>query len=419
MEIKERNDIAVIKFLEINEENLTHYFFNDCDRVIYITDPESKTLQGIITFGDFKRALSFETGIDKENIVNKKFSSFSLENEKEAITLLNSHDKIHAVPILNNGVVVKEYYEAADEENQNLNEEDAKSILLLVEELSKQYKKLVVLSEKHWEMLQESICNVIGVDIKYITDIQVDDLKKFDDDTCIIDIGGKGINAREYYYKRLLLNYMVWSKQIYDKEENETIDMEVKADYYDASYVEGGHDGNYHKHYKESIYYDSWKSAIKYLLLLNRDVKILEIGCGVGQFANMLFDEGFTNYLGFDFSEEAVKYAKYNNFKDKDKFFVEDAFVTPKVQENYDLIICFEVLEHIKRDLDLLNRINPGTKLLLSVPNFDAPTHFRVFSTVEQVYKRYSAVMNIFDINKVRLRPDLESCIYYIIGEKK
>lgn len=80
---------------------------------------------------------------------------------------------------------------------------------------------------------------------------------------------------------------------------------------YNAAYASGGAGKSYHKHYTQSsIYYYSWKYAIKYLLMLDRDISILEIGCGAGQFANMLLDYGFCNYKGFDYAEEGVLLAK-------------------------------------------------------------------------------------------------------------
>jgi len=112
-----------------------------------------------------------------------------------------------------------------------------------------------------------------------------------------------------------------------------------------------------------------------YIQKLDPSTKILEVGCGVGQFANMLFDQGFTNYTGFDFSEEAVKWAKQTNAPYADRFFTADAFETELITKQYDLVICFEVLEHLWKDLELLERIPSGTPLLLSLPNFDDPYH--------------------------------------------
>lgn len=150
--------------------------------------------------------------------------------------------------------------------------------------------------------------------------------------------------------------------------------------------------------------------------MLDRNTKILEIACGVGQFANMLFDAGFTNYQGFDFAAEGIKIAKERNPLHQEKFFVADAFEAPEVAEQHDLVICFEMLEHINKDLELLRRIPSGTKVLLSVPNFDDPYHVRYFTSEKEVYERYKEVINIFDIGRSTINP--VNCLYYSVGEK-
>lgn len=149
---------------------------------------------------------------------------------------------------------------------------------------------------------------------------------------------------------------------------------------------------------------------------LDRETPILEIGCGVGQFANMLFDCGFSNYTGFDYAVEAIARAKANNPEHADRFFAENAFQTRLMEEKYGLVISFEVLEHIQKDLEVLNRIRPGTKMLVSVPNFDDPYHVRYFPSEKDVRERYGQVMRIFDIFVSMLNQ--VNCLYYVWGEK-
>ena len=188
------------------------------------------------------------------------------------------------------------------------------------------------------------------------------------------------------------------------------------SEIYDTSYESGGYQGGYHKHYTQVHYYPSWRQAINYMYLLDRSVSILEIACGVGQFANMLFDNGFTNYIGFDFSAKGIERAKATNPKYADRFFVSDAFKTDLLNKDYDLVICFEALEHIQDDLGLIKRIKKGTKVLMSVPNFPDTYHVRYFKTAQEVYDRYKEVINIFAIQISRMSP--ATLLYYIVGEK-
>ena len=192
--------------------------------------------------------------------------------------------------------------------------------------------------------------------------------------------------------------------------------LEISSSLYNDSYKSGGSAGNYHRHYKQSFYYPSWQQAMSYLLPLERDISILEIGCGAGQFANMLFDNGFTNYVGFDYAAEGVALAKQNNPERAGQFVVGDAFQTELMEKEYGLVICFEVLEHVQNDLTLLQRIRPGTRMLLSVPNFSDPYHVRYFKSEDEVRERYDQVVRISDISVSMLTQT--NCLYYIWGEK-
>jgi len=55
----------------------------------------------------------------------------------------------------------------------------------------------------------------------------------------------------------------------------------------------------------------------------NKNVTILELGCGSGLIVNKIFDLGFKNYIGVDISENAINRAKEinKNFEHKAKFY--------------------------------------------------------------------------------------------------
>ena len=60
--------------------------------------------------------------------------------------------------------------------------------------------------------------------------------------------------------------------------------------------------------YDKTHYFPMWKKIIKEYL--PKDDKILALGCGTGQFAHYMWDEGFRNYYGVDFSPTAISVAK-------------------------------------------------------------------------------------------------------------
>ena len=192
--------------------------------------------------------------------------------------------------------------------------------------------------------------------------------------------------------------------------------FEFGCEIYDSIYQTGGAGQAYYAHYTQSFYYPCWKQALRYLYMMNRDVSILEVGCGAGQFANMLFDAGFYHYKGLDYSKEAINLAKRHNPLHQELFFVADAFEDPILKEPHDLVIMFEILEHIQDDLKLLSRLPYGTKVLLSVPNFMDPTHVRCFKTEEEVRARFQSIVDIEDIQCVPIG-NTTNVLFYILGK--
>jgi ubiquinone/menaquinone biosynthesis C-methylase UbiE len=77
------------------------------------------------------------------------------------------------------------------------------------------------------------------------------------------------------------------------------------------------------------------------LLSAIENLRILEIACGCGQLANLLFDHVYHDYVGFDFSSVAIRMAKKINPAHQDKFMVEDAFQTDIGKYHYNTVIIF------------------------------------------------------------------------------
>jgi len=81
---------------------------------------------------------------------------------------------------------------------------------------------------------------------------------------------------------------------------------EKGPEYYTGVYRSSG---KFHLHYRDSPYYVLCTQVIKFVKQFAHP-KILEIVCGTGQFTHYLYDEGFKDYHGIDFSPEAVEFAK-------------------------------------------------------------------------------------------------------------
>ncbi|MEQ8925910.1 MAG: class I SAM-dependent methyltransferase [Fulvivirga sp.] len=170
---------------------------------------------------------------------------------------------------------------------------------------------------------------------------------------------------------------------------------EMQPEYYD-NYFEEGH--GFDLHYKDGYYWVHWTQVIKFLGR-NLDKKILEVGCGTGQLAEYLYDEGYRNYNGFDFSTKGVELSKkrvpaYN-------FYVGDATDQKNFNVEYDTAICLEILEHVVDDIKIIKNIQVGKEVIFSVPDFPAPSHVRRFLREYDLKKRYFRYIDIKSIVKI------------------
>ena len=168
---------------------------------------------------------------------------------------------------------------------------------------------------------------------------------------------------------------------------------EKGSEYYDDFF---NNSENFHCHYKDSFYYVHWTQVIRCLRKI-QNPEILEIGTGTGQLAEYIRDEGFESYSGFDFSNVAIETAKSRN--SQWHFWVGDARDGTNYQhQSFNTVICLEVLEHIKEDLQILQNLPENINVIFSVPNFDAPSHVRWFTSERQVKKRYYRYIQIQEI---------------------
>ncbi len=171
-------------------------------------------------------------------------------------------------------------------------------------------------------------------------------------------------------------------------------------DVYDEMFSKGGYQGSYDLPYHLSPYYPMYKKIVSFIKKY-RVFNILEVGCGTGAFAKMILDRTNVNYRGFDFSSIAIeKSGRITNRPDL--FHIGDATKLDSYPEEYEAIVCTEVLEHIPEDLMCIGRWRKGALCLCSVPNYDSPYHSRFFKSSWDVQKRYGGLLDIREISKVK-----------------
>jgi len=147
----------------------------------------------------------------------------------------------------------------------------------------------------------------------------------------------------------------------------------------------------YKKPYCESLYYDMWKKVIA---LIPDKMPIIELGCGVGQFAQMCKDKGKDYVFGCDFSEEAIKMCKEKELPCG----VSDI---TKAQFKFDgCYVALEVFEHINNDFKVIENIGSGKDIIISLPDFDYPSHVRFFQHKFQIITHYEGRIRFSSIEK-------------------
>ena len=154
---------------------------------------------------------------------------------------------------------------------------------------------------------------------------------------------------------------------------------------------------SYRRKPEQSIYYAIWDYAIERIA----NERIIDFGCGTGQFARLLIKRNKNFVQGIDFSTQAIAIAKQKNKKYSHQFVAKN-LLQIKSLPNYDLVICFEVLEHITHDLKIIQKIDSGKRFMFSVPNYLSTSHVRKFRFKSDIHKRYGNLLNINHIEIFR-----------------
>jgi SAM-dependent methyltransferase len=183
--------------------------------------------------------------------------------------------------------------------------------------------------------------------------------------------------------------------------------FEQSTDFYDRMFESGGYGGVYDLPYRHSSYLPLFRGVLREVRRIGAR-SILEVGCGTGGFAHLLMENANVRYAGFDFSPVAVEKARRRTGH-RELFFVGDALDADSYKHAYDTIVCTEVLEHIEKDLEVVDKWLPGSNCICSVPNFDADSHVRFFADENQVAARYGENIAIDRIVRIRkpVLPDI------------
>lgn len=150
--------------------------------------------------------------------------------------------------------------------------------------------------------------------------------------------------------------------------------------------------------FRESMYLSLWARVYMFLRRIP-GARVLEAGCGSGQFASFLARLGFRDYVrGFDLSGQAVQTAR----KRVDFDFVQSDATDPDAYAgDYNTIVSLETLEHIPDDFSALRHFPAGKFVVITLPDFEYESHYRWFTTPRQIERRYYRTLDIRRIVKI------------------
>jgi len=156
-----------------------------------------------------------------------------------------------------------------------------------------------------------------------------------------------------------------------------------------------------------------FRKAIEWFSL-NLIVDVVEFGCGIGEFAELLFHadqeikrsngygQGFIkSYTGYDVSGVAVENAKKLSLDDRFKFIQKDIVNEPIEIPPGAVYVSFQTLEHLplpNGDRKLIEKIPQGSRFMFSVPlNSLGKYHLRLYKGIADTQRMYADLLTVRD----------------------
>lgn len=120
------------------------------------------------------------------------------------------------------------------------------------------------------------------------------------------------------------------------------------------------------------------KKSIKKVLdkiKLNKNAKIIDIGCGSGKTIYYFRDFGFKNSIGIDISSNALKICESAGLKINKDVFLVNAFKTKFKNKSFDLVFAEGLLEHFKDFTPIAKEMARLSKKYILITQ---PDHFTI-----------------------------------------
>jgi SAM-dependent methyltransferase len=143
-------------------------------------------------------------------------------------------------------------------------------------------------------------------------------------------------------------------------------------------------------------------------------VKVLDIGCSNG-WASRFFED--CEYTGIDHDAECIKFAKENY---KGNFFQADINEWIKGMSQYDIIIAYEIIEHLENGLEIVKQLQSFCrKLIISVPLNEPPgfwgPHHKLYGLKENDFRGFQKCYMSMDGNIHQTKQPFQE--YLLLGQ--
>lgn len=104
-----------------------------------------------------------------------------------------------------------------------------------------------------------------------------------------------------------------------------------------------------------------------------KNKQVLDLGCGAGYGSDLMLKHGNPkNIKSIDISSEAIEFAKKHYETKELNYYISDATKTAFESNSFDVIVCYELIEHLKEPENLIKEISRIIKkdglLIISTP---------------------------------------------------
>lgn len=141
---------------------------------------------------------------------------------------------------------------------------------------------------------------------------------------------------------------------------------------------------------------------------IDKDAQILDLGCGYGSLVYNIFCKGYNNIYGIDINEDKIKtsYKHYNVLKSNILHYPGNTI--PFKNNKFDVILCFDVLEHIRNINNFLRNevvrtMKTNALFIFSTPNkyINIPWEIINRKSFTEYRKYHCSLQNIRSLKKI------------------